>query len=107
MRIVTLLVGLPLVATRVNALVMGGGHFCLSRWPAHACHHLARQIILDCGLSWLGLVRIRRFLVVGADLWLWLVLRCSAAIGFRALLWDSASRVHSLAERGPPMAPAT
>lgn len=71
MRFSTLLVGFPLVATMVNAVVMGGRHFFLSDWPDHAYHHLARQIILDCGLSLLGLVLLRRFLVVGAEPWLW------------------------------------
>ena len=70
-RISTLLVGFPLVATAANAIVMGGRHFFLSDWPDHAYHHLARQIILDCGLSIIGLVLLRRFLVAAPERWLW------------------------------------
>ena len=71
MRIFALLVGFPLFATAVNAIVMGGRHFFLSDWADHAYHHLARQIILDCGLSVLGLVLLYRFLAVAPERWLW------------------------------------
>ena len=71
MRVDALLVGFPLVATAINAVVMGGRHFFLSDWPDHAYHHLARQILLDCGLSVLGLVLLWRFVHVEPERWLW------------------------------------
>ena len=61
MRIATLAVGFPLFATIANALIMGSRHFFLSEWPVHAYHHLACQIILDSGISLLGLALLHRF----------------------------------------------
>ena len=74
-------IGFPLVATLLNALVMGSRHFYLSSWPAHAYHHLARQIILDCGVSVLGLLLLHHFLRRRRELWAWWGLTvCGAAI---------------------------
>jgi hypothetical protein len=70
-RIAGLLVGFPLVATFLNALIMGSRHFFLSAWPDHAYHHLARQIVLDCGIAALGLLLLYRFIRVAKERWLW------------------------------------
>ena len=71
MRSAALFVGFPLVATLLNALTMGARHFFLAEWPSHAYHHLARQIILDCGIALLGLVLLYRFLRIAKESWLW------------------------------------
>lgn len=50
---------------------MGSRHFFLSEWAAHAYHHLARQIVLDCGISAVGLLLLHRFTTCAPERWLW------------------------------------
>ncbi len=69
MRAAAIFIALPLIATLLNALVMGSRHFVLSSWPAHAYHHLARQIVLDCGMSLLGLLLLHHFLMRRRERW--------------------------------------
>ena len=71
MRIAAIFVAFPLIATLLNALVMGSRHFILSSWPDHAYHHLARQIVLDCGMSVLGLLLLHHFLTRRRERWAW------------------------------------
>ena len=81
MRAAAVFIALPLIATLLNALVMGSRHFVLSSWPAHAYHHLARQIVLDCGMSLLGLLLLHHFLMRRRERWAWWgLLVCGVAI---------------------------
>ena len=81
MRAAAVFIALPLVATLLNALVMGSRHFFLTSWPTHAYHHLARQIVLDCGMSVLGLLFLHHLGTRRRERWAWWgLLVCGVAI---------------------------
>jgi hypothetical protein len=50
MRLASVLLGLPLIATILVALIQGTRHLAWS-WPAHAQHHLISHIALAVGLG--------------------------------------------------------
>ena len=57
MRLASLLLGLPLVATILVALIQGTRHLSWS-WPVHAHHHLISHITLAVGLGTICLMLI-------------------------------------------------
>ncbi len=69
MRLVSSLLGLPLVATILIALIQGTRHLCWD-WPVHAHHHLLAHITSAVGLSVVSLL-----LLLGPlqrrELWAW------------------------------------
>ena len=69
MRLVSILLGLPLIATILIAIIQGTRHLSWD-WPVHAHHHLLAHITAAVGLSVVSLM-----LILGPlkrrELWAW------------------------------------
>ena len=72
MRAAGVFLAFTLLATCCTALLRGSRHFFgESSWSDHAYHHLARQIVLDCGVSVRGLLLLHHFLWRRRERWAW------------------------------------
>ena len=84
MRLVSSLLGLPLVATILIALIQGTRHLSWD-WPVHAQHHLLAHITSAVGLSVVSL-----FLIFGPlkrrEPWAWWALAI-AGVGIYGGFW--------------------